>query len=296
MSNFFSTILSAALFIASSAALSAQSGSADEFGIASYYADDFSGKKTAFGLTYNPTELTCAHKRHPVNTMLKVTRLDNKKTVNVRVTDRGPYVTGRVIELSRAAAERLDMIQSGTAEVQVEVIGTTKPDKKAQTKEAETARAPANYDSPTTARIDAKATEAAKAPEAKKAEAAPEKKVEKPAAAAKDSKAARARLVGKEYQQYGLYKIAIEKPAGKGFAVQVASLENYENVFKQVADLQAKWFENILVSIEKGKERPVYKIMLGPFDTEAAAATYQKSLQSKHRIKGFVVNLTQVEY
>jgi rare lipoprotein A len=298
MSNFFSTILSAALFIASSAALFAQSGSpGDEFGMASYYADDFAGKKTAFGLTYNPTELTCAHKRHPVNTMLKVTRLDNKKTVNVRVTDRGPYVTGRVIELSRAAAERLDMIQAGVAEVQVEVVGTTKPDKKTQAKEAETAKPPTSYDTSTpSARVDEKPKEVAKTPEAKKTEAAPEKKAEKPAVAAQDSKTARARLVGKEYQQYGLYKIAIEKPAGKGFAVQVASLENYENVFKQVADLQAKWFENILVSIEKGKERPVYKIMLGPFDTEAAATTYQKSLQSKHKIKGFVVNLTQMAY
>jgi rare lipoprotein A len=302
MSTTFSTILTLALFFGTCAIATAQTGTAEtQHGIASYYADSFKGKRMSNGESYNPRELTCAHKRLPFNTMVKVTRLDNQKTVTVRVTDRGPYVAGRVVELSRAAAERLDMIDIGVAEVTIEVISSATAAREAKPQAAEPARRespqPATtYEAPS-ARVDQAPKATARSAEPEKPQAAAEKKTEKPATAQPaESQSARARLVGKEYQQYGLYKISLEKPAGQGFAVQVASLENYENVFKQVADLQAKWFENILISIEKGKERPVYKIMLGPFDNEAGANNYRKNLQSKHRIRGFVVNLADTTY
>ena len=111
-----------------------------------------------------------------------------------------------------------------------------------------------------------------------------------------DKSTAQAKLVGKEYQKYGLYKISIQEPGETGYAVQVASLSNYENVFKQVADLQAKWFDNILISIEEGTRMPAYKILLGPFKEEAAAENYRKNLMKKHKIKGFVVDLNTTEY
>jgi rare lipoprotein A len=301
--TFSTTILTLTLFFSTCAIAAAQTGTTEtQHGFASYYADSFKGKKMSNGESYNPRELTCAHKRLPFNTMIKVTRLDNKKTVTVRVTDRGPYVAGRIIELSRAAAERLDMIDVGVAEVTIEVISSPTAAREAKPQATETARRetprpPSSYEAPS-ARVDEQAPKAtARASEPEKPRTAADQKTEKPAAARPaESSSTRARLVGKEYQQYGLYKISLEKPAGQGFAVQVASLENYENVFKQVADLQAKWFENILISIEKGKERPLYKIMLGPFDNEAAANNYRKNLQSKHRIRGFVVNLAETTY
>jgi rare lipoprotein A (peptidoglycan hydrolase) len=91
-------------------------------GVASYYADQFHGRKTANGERFDMHALTCAHPRIRFNTELKVTNLINGRSVVVRVNDRGPYVDNRVIDLSLAAAKKLDMIRSGTTRVRCEVI------------------------------------------------------------------------------------------------------------------------------------------------------------------------------
>jgi rare lipoprotein A len=91
-------------------------------GKASYYADKFIGKPTASGESYKATELTAAHRTLPFGTKLKVTNITNKKSVVVRVNDRGPQVKGRIIDVSRRAAEELDMIQQGIAMVTIEVL------------------------------------------------------------------------------------------------------------------------------------------------------------------------------
>lgn len=89
---------------------------------ASYYADKFHGKKTSSGETFNMYAFTAAHKTLPFNTIVKLTNLKNGKSVNVRVNDRGPFAAGREIDVSRAAAEKLDMITDGTAQVSIEII------------------------------------------------------------------------------------------------------------------------------------------------------------------------------
>ncbi len=88
-------------------------------GKASYYSDNLSGKKTANGEKYKPTELTAAHKKLPFGTKVKVTNLSNGKTVTVRINDRGPYVAGRIIDLSKAAAKEIGMLNSGVAKVKI---------------------------------------------------------------------------------------------------------------------------------------------------------------------------------
>ena len=85
----------------------------EEFGLASYYSDLFHGKPTASGELYDKTKFSCAHKTFPFGTMLKVTRLDNNKSVQVRVTDRGPFISGRVVEVSRAAADAIGLVHPG---------------------------------------------------------------------------------------------------------------------------------------------------------------------------------------
>ena len=89
---------------------------------ASYYAEDFHGKKTSNGETFNMNALTCAHKSLPFDTILRVTNLANGKTVDVRVNDRGPFVATREIDLSKAAAVKLGMIGTGTAKVKLEIV------------------------------------------------------------------------------------------------------------------------------------------------------------------------------
>lgn len=92
-------------------------------GLASWYGPDFHAKKTSNGETYNMYAHTAAHKTFPMNTVVKVYNVENGKSTIVRINDRGPFVEGRIIDLSNAAAKDIDMIGSGTAKVKIEVIG-----------------------------------------------------------------------------------------------------------------------------------------------------------------------------
>lgn len=91
-------------------------------GKASFYADKFDGAMTASGEKYRHSKATAAHKTLPFGTKVRVTNLENNKTVEVVINDRGPYVEGRIIDLSRSAAEALDFINKGLAHVKIEVI------------------------------------------------------------------------------------------------------------------------------------------------------------------------------
>ena len=88
-------------------------------GRASYYARHFNGRKTASGERMNPNKLTAASKTLPLGTRVQVTNLENGRIVHVTINDRGPYVRGRVIDLTPRAAEALDMSRQGTARVEV---------------------------------------------------------------------------------------------------------------------------------------------------------------------------------
>jgi len=93
-----------------------------ETGLASYYAHRFHGRRTASGETYLEDRLTAAHRWLPFGTRLKVTNLTNGREVHVKVNDRGPFVQGRIIDLSYAAAQELKMIRPGVVKVAVEEI------------------------------------------------------------------------------------------------------------------------------------------------------------------------------
>ena len=88
----------------------------------SYYAHFFHGRKTASGSKYNMHDLTCAHKTLPFGTLLRITNLSNYLSVIVTVTDRGPYTTGRTVDLSYGAAKKLNIIKKGIANCKVEIL------------------------------------------------------------------------------------------------------------------------------------------------------------------------------
>lgn len=94
----------------------------DETGTASFYGARHHGKRTASGEPFDQHGLTAAHRSLPFGTRVKVTNLNNDRSVVVRINDRGPHTRGRLIDLSRAAAQRLDMIRSGTARVRVQSL------------------------------------------------------------------------------------------------------------------------------------------------------------------------------
>ncbi len=99
----------------------------DKTGIASWYGPKFHGKLTANGESYDMNGMTAAHKTLPLNSMVFVTNLQTGKSIMVRINDRGPFVEGRIIDLSRAAAEALDLIGHGLAKVRVQYAGPADP-------------------------------------------------------------------------------------------------------------------------------------------------------------------------
>ncbi len=97
-------------------------GDTIEEGIASWYGPNFDGKLTANGEVYDMYAMTAAHRTLPFNTILKVKNLDNGKSVQVRINDRGPYAKNRIIDLSKKAAQKIDMLGPGTARVELVLL------------------------------------------------------------------------------------------------------------------------------------------------------------------------------
>jgi rare lipoprotein A len=107
-----------------------------EVGDASWYGGKFHGQETANGETFNQNNMTAAHPSLPMGTIAKVTNLDNGKNINVRINDRGPFHGGRAIDLSSAAAKKIDMKKDGTTEVKIEtkLTGKSSPHQSSKTK------------------------------------------------------------------------------------------------------------------------------------------------------------------
>jgi rare lipoprotein A len=111
-------------------------------GIASWYGSDFHGKTTSIGESYDMYAMTAAHKTLPLGVYVKVRNRDNGRETVVRINDRGPFVTGRIIDLSYSAAKEIGLIEKGTAPVRIEALGyldESVPDKTAY-------RSPSSYD------------------------------------------------------------------------------------------------------------------------------------------------------
>jgi rare lipoprotein A len=99
-------------------------------GVASWYGKDFHGKKTSSGEIYNMYDMTAAHKILPLGTYVRVKNLKNNRVIDVRINDRGPFVPGRIIDLSYTAAKKLEIIGPGTATVEIVALGTPNSSKK----------------------------------------------------------------------------------------------------------------------------------------------------------------------
>ncbi len=303
MKTYFKLTLSMFLLFGFTVAMTAQD---EQYGQASYYSDAYHGKKTASGAKYDKNKMTCAHNDYAYGTMLKVTHLENKKSVVVKVIDRGPYIKGRIVDLSRAAAAKIGLIQDGIAQVKIELVKTksdeltSKGDKKLD-----------EYSAPINTRKSVEETikkgNARAADASKPAAKAPIKKVAPTPAPKKDVVAAKSApttvskgaakralpmMSGSDFKNADLFQISILKPRKEGFGVQVSSLSDYDGVLKKVAELQGKWFTQILVSTEKSESgNDVYKIILGQFETREQANAYKKDLKKNKRIAGFVVAL-----
>jgi len=98
-----------------------------EEGVASWYGDPFNGRRSSDGEIYDMHQFTAAHRTLPFGAIVRVTNLRNGKRTEVRITDRGPFVANRVIDLSLSAAQAIDMVGTGTAPVRLEILGGPNP-------------------------------------------------------------------------------------------------------------------------------------------------------------------------
>lgn len=258
----------------------------EEFGRAGYYADALQGRKTASGEKYNKNILTCAHKSYPFGTKLRVTRLDNKKAVIVRVNDRGPFTEGFVVDLSRAAAEEIDLVQAGRANVKVEVV--------------ETVFASASGGSTATVQNDRETytprpqTQLLK-PQ-KKAKPAPRPatyNTEDPTPAATQRYRGE---VAKDAGNSELYRIDLRSSVKAGFGIQVSTIYDADNVLPIITKLQGQYPGKVLVSVERDEanDQSTYRVILGPYPTRRAAENQQRVAERQGNKKCFVVDLSTI--
>lgn len=127
MMRFLGVVLVSLLSLTASCAKRAVTGTAPrigtiESGVASWYGVPYHGRQTASGEIYDMNDLTAAHRNFAFGVWVRVRNLDNDREVSVRINDRGPFVGGRIIDLSRAAAGEIDMVRSGIARVKLKVI------------------------------------------------------------------------------------------------------------------------------------------------------------------------------
>lgn len=244
----------ALIFSLSTATLQAQQLS--ETGMAAYYADKLHGKKTSSGELYDKFALTAAHYNLPTGSRIRVTRLDNNQSVEVRVNDCCLPAKGRIVDLSRAAAESIDLIKLGTAQVRVDIL-TVGDGKKCGA--AAVAATPAAM------------------PKAYSAEG--EKLTAKGATPASPPP--------------GIYRAEVLRPINTGFGVQVGAYSALTNAEAQVDALKKKGLGNLLINFTGAGAKVPYKVIVGQFDTHAAAANHAKELNNKYKVKGMVVSLKE---
>jgi rare lipoprotein A len=264
-----------------------------EYGKCGYYPDAHQGKKTASGELYDKDQFTASHKSHPFGTLLRVTRLDNKKSVKVRVNDRGPFINGYVVDLSRKAAEAIGLTRDGVAKVKVEVIGTTSniPAHAEPTVPAAERRAePARQQAATMAKGASSASEAAtRLAVPGVAPVGPSPATYSAASSAKPQ--AQQAITPSSYKVSvsELYQIEIKTVPPRSFGIQLLVLTSTDNLFKEIKKLQGIWPQKVIVSHEKTGVSATFKLILGPFTSRKEAEAQQKAAQKKGYARTFIV-------
>lgn len=227
----------------------------EEYGKAGYYADSLHGRKTASGEKYDKFDFTCAHKTLAFGTKIRVTRLDNKKSVVVRVNDRGPFVEGYVTDISRAAAEEIGLIKIGVTRVKIEVVEA-----------AASARVAAETDGNAKA-LTARGTSKTAALVTKPAQYGNEMEPQPASSKRAAGKGSTDKLPTE------LYSIDIQKSRKTGYGVQVSTLYDADNVLPVLKKLQVDWPSKALVNLERDDvyNKSTYRVIIGPFTDKKAA-------------------------
>ena len=260
------------LLILPLAAVDAQLVGDQQSGLASYYSPEYDGAETAYGVIYDRNQLVAAHKTYPLNSTVRVTNEQNGNSVVVRIIDKGPFIRGRIIEVSERAAEQLGMLGERTVPVRLELLSTD--DRRA-----------APLDDPVTVTTEA---EPVIAPPPVPEPAA------SPVAVPKPAPPPPAPATTRRGFEAGLYQIAVTDPKDGRYGVQVGSFTKLESAVHKIIELQGRYFDEILLHHGGSVSSPVYKVVLGTFADRDSAQHYARSLEQRYRIRGFTIELERL--
>jgi len=248
-----------------------------EYGKAACYSDDFQGKATDSGERYDKNQLTCAHKSLPFGTRGRISRVDNGKYVEVRVNDRGPFIEGYIVDLSRRAAATIGLIQEGQTRVKLEIIGSGGMPKLGTEQNIKTIPAPEPVREPVRQR-ETPGSKGYPSGTGDQYEDRYDNRI---------PETARQEDVTSE-----LFEINTTQPQKYGFCLQVGAFSDASNVLPLVKKLQSDFPGNPLVYSIKDNvaKTSVSKVLIGPFDKRTDAIAMQKTALKKG-YKTIVVNL-----
>ncbi|MFO8022830.1 MAG: septal ring lytic transglycosylase RlpA family protein [Perlabentimonas sp.] len=278
-----SRILLLAIALLSPILMLGQTGYVQE-GKASFYADKFEGRTTASGERYSHSRNTCAHLTLPFGTLVKVTNLDNDKSLVVRVNDRGPFVPNRIIDLSRSAAETLGFIDKGIADVKIEVIDEDGRilDSPRQKQQKATQTRPKKQEQTAQRQKEQKSSPRAEKPvEKKEKERQPKGQPSSSVTAAAPSQVA---------SENELYELVVKSQPPSGYAVQLGSYKELVNLLRIASDISSSLNENVRVQVSNVNGDKVYRLLVGNFDSHREADRFKEKISNTYN-GCFVVNL-----
>lgn len=227
---------------------SAQVGFVQE-GMASYYGDEFEGKITASGERYSQRKATAAHVSIPFGALVRITNLENGKTAIVRINDRGPFVSGRIIDVTRSVAQRLDMVKKGLAKVRIEVIDSSSKLSVPQTGKFKASQRPPS------ARKSSKQGAKGKAHVSSGSPVVPVK-----GSGVKDGK---------------FYNLFVTTKPLNGYGVQIGSFAELSNLLNLAARIGNKYGKGLAVK-QSGSDRITYKLMVTGFRSRSEAEKFKQ--------------------
>ncbi|MGI9161103.1 MAG: septal ring lytic transglycosylase RlpA family protein [Saprospiraceae bacterium] len=293
----FLTFLLCAAFLPTLIAQAYQS----EVGKAGFYADKFQGQPTASGALYDKKKLTCAHNQLPFGTRIRVTNLENQKSVVVEVNDTGPFKEGFIVDLSRAAAEAIGMVRAGVVRVRIELTAPLTAPLRPRVESPggqlspEAPRVPSSsgiqiirpYNDGNSARPGAAPPSTGTSPGRKggapDSTYPPEPQPLQPPTKSRE-----------------LYQLSIKRPFKEGYAVQVGVMTNLQIGMQEADKLAVDFPDMVLVLVEsdltipEATARPLFKVMIGPYYDKASAEKARVAAVKKGYKKPFVVNITDI--
>lgn len=291
MKNYLMLILICMSFVAT----------AQSSGYASFIGDKFHGLKMANGETYDKNSLVAGHRDLKYGTKVKVTNTNNARSIIVTIKDRGPFIKGGIIEVSRKAGESIGMVYDKKVPVRIEVIGAGEVAMETETKPSARSTTPATYDENTakggeitpeptpkpTPKPAAKPT-TPKVAKTTKTPAKPKAAVQsKPT---KSSSKSSGKTATATKTNTGVYKIEIQNVQKAGYGVQIGVFKDIDVVIYKVKQLTNKGFSDVYYT----KSSNGYKIIIKNYASYDQANAYKKALKTKYGIDGFVVDFSKL--